>query len=195
MAIIPRWEWRTFGTGSFGECEQKMRALGLDSSKKTEELYILSKKSDENVKIRFDVIDVKSLQKVNDDKLEQWLPVLKTGFPVKAETLAELFKIFKAAAPEFKRPEYTYEQFLEEVIKPCRDLELVEVKKSRDIFKVDGTTAEIAETAFNGKPWRTICVEHEDPALVIGVVDKLGLKGQPNINYIQAMKKSVGMIK
>ena len=61
MAIVPRWEWRTFGTGSFGECEKKMRALGLDSSKKTEELYILSKKSDENVKIRFDVIDVKSL--------------------------------------------------------------------------------------------------------------------------------------
>lgn len=195
MAIVPRWEWRTFGTGSFGKCEDAIRALGMDSNKKTEELYILSKKSDENVKIRFDVVDVKSLQNVNGDKLEQWLPVLKTGFPIKAETLAELFKIFKTAAPKFEREEYTYEQFLEEVIKPCADLELVEVKKSRDIYKIDGTTAEIAETAFNGKPWRTICVEHEDPQLVISVVEKLGLKGEPNLNYIQAMKKSTGMIK
>lgn len=195
MAIVPRWEWRTFGTASFGKCEDTIRALGMDSCKKTEELYILSKKSDENVKIRFDVVDVKSLQNVNGDKLEQWLPVLKTGFPIKAETLKELFKIFKTDAPAFTREEYTYEQFLDEVIRPCADLELVEVKKSRDIFKIDGTTAEIAETQFNGKPWRTICVEHEDPQLVISVVEKLGLKGQLNVNYIQAMKKSTGMIK
>ena len=195
MGIIARWEWRTFGTGSFGKCEEAIRALGMDGSKKTEELYILSKKSDENIKIRFDVVDVKSLQNVNGDKLEQWMPVLKTGFPIAAETLACLFKIFKAEAPEFKRAEYTYEQFLDEVIRPCADLELVEVKKSRDIYKIEGTTAEIAETSFNGRPWRTICVEHEDPELVISVVKKLGLEGAPNVNYIQAMKKSVGMIK
>ena len=195
MGIVARWEWRTFGEGSFGKCEETIRALGMDSNKKTDELYILSKKSDENIKIRFDVVDVKALQNVNEDKLEQWLPVLKTGFPIKAETLADLFKIFKTAAPEFKREEYTYEQFLDEVIRPCADLELVTVKKNRDIFKIDGTTAEIAEASFNGKPWRTICVEHEDPALIMKVVKSLGLEGKENVNYIQAMKKSVGMIK
>lgn len=193
MAIVPRWEWRTFGAGSFGRCEDDIRAAGLNSNKKTDELYILSKKSDENVKIRFDVVDVKSLQKVNDDKLEQWLPVLKTGFPIKAESLKELFRILKADAPDFKRVEYTYEQFLDEVIKPCSDLEVVKVRKNRDIYKVDGATVEIAETKFNDHPLRTICVEHEDPKLVISIVEKLGLKGAPNVNYIQAMKKSVEM--
>lgn len=193
MGIVARWEWRTFGEGSFGSCEDTIRALGMEGNKKTEELYILSKKSDENIKIRFDVVDVKSLQNVNSDRLEQWLPILKTGFPISAVTLEELFKIFKTEAPEFKRGEYGYEEFLDEVIRPCPDLELVEVKKSRDIYKIDGATAEIAECSFNGKGWRTICVEHEDPALVISVVKKLGLSGAPNVNYIQAMKKSVGM--
>ena len=193
MGIVARWEWRTFGEGSFGDCEEKLRALGVDSSKKTEELYILSKNSDENIKIRFDVIDVKALQKVNEDSLEQWLPVLKTGFPIAAEQLSALFNIFNVKEPEFKRESYTYEQFLDELIRPCEELELVEVKKSREIFKPEGATAEIAETVFNGRPWRTICVEHEDPALVMKIVKELGLEGKPNINYIQAMKKSVGL--
>ena len=194
MGIIARWEWRTFGEGSFGKCEEAMRSHGQDGNKKTEELYILSKKSDENVKIRFDVVDVKSMQNVNADKLEQWLPVLKTGFPISADSLKQLFEIFKTPAPEFKHEEYTYEQFLDELIRPCADLELVEVKKNRDIFKIDGVTAEIAEASFNGKPWRTICFEHEDPALVMKQVKAFGLEGAPNVNYIQAMKKSVGMI-
>ena len=193
MAIVARWEWRVFGKGDFGEAEKMIRALPMDSNKKTEEEYILSRKSDENVKIRFDLIDVKSLQNVNADNLEQWLPVLKTGFPIAADKLAELFKILKVELPKLERTEYTHDQFIDELVKTNPDLVLVNVKKNRDIYKIDGTTAEVAETEFNGVPWRTICVEHEDPALIMKVVGKLGMKGEPNMNYIHAMKKSVGM--
>ncbi|MDY3868117.1 MAG: hypothetical protein SOZ52_01945 [Pyramidobacter sp.] len=193
MAIVARWEWRTFGNGDFGESEKMIRALNMEFNKKTEEVYILSKKSDENVKIRFDLIDVKALQNVNEDKLEQWLPVLKTGFPVTPEVLGNLFKILNVELPKLERAEYTYDQFIEEVVKPCSDLVIVNVKKSRDIYKIDGATTEIAETEFNGKPYRTICVEHEDPALIMSVVKKLGLVGAENVNYIQAMKRSVGL--
>ena len=69
MAIVARWEWRVFGKGNFGEAEKMIRDLPMDSNKKTDEEYILSRKSDENVKIRFDLIDVKSLQNVNEDNL------------------------------------------------------------------------------------------------------------------------------
>ena len=193
MAIVARWEWRVFGKGDFGEAEKMIRALPMDSNKKTEEEYILSRKSDENVKIRFDLIDVKSLQNVNSDNLEQWLPVLKTGFPIAADKLAELFKILKVELPKLERTEYTHDQFIDELVKTNPDLVLVNVKKNRDIYKIDGTTAEVAETEFNGVPWRTVCVEHEDPALIMKVVGKLGMKGEPNMNYIHAMKKSVGM--
>ena len=193
MAIVARWEWRTFGKGDFGVGEKTLRALPMDSNKRTDEEYILSRNSDENVKIRFDLIDVKSLQKVNADGLEQWLPVLKTGFPIAADELSALAKILKVELPELERAEYTHDQFIEELVVPHKDLELVQVKKDRDIYKIDGATAEIAAAEFNGVAWRTMCVEHEDPVLIMKVVEKLGMKGVENMNYIQAMKKSVGI--
>ncbi len=191
--IIPRWEWRTFGKGNFGKGEIAMRALPLGSNKKTEEEYILSRKSDENVKIRFDLVDVKALQKVNEDKLEQWLPVMKTGFPIDQENIKKLFAILKVDVPHLERESYTHEQFIDEIVKPHKDLVVVQVKKDRDIYKIDGAASEIAKTSFNGVEWRTMCVEHEDPALVISIVKKLGMEKEPNMNYIQAMKKSVGL--
>ncbi|OON86735.1 hypothetical protein RAH42_08740 [Pyramidobacter sp. YE332] len=193
MAIVARWEWRTFGKGDFGVGEKTLRALPMDSNKRTDEEYILSRNSDENVKIRFDLIDVKSLQKVNADGLEQWLPVLKTGFPIAADELSALAKILKVELPELERAEYTHDQFIKELVVPHKDLELVLVKKDRDIYKIDGATAEIAAAEFNGVAWRTMCVEHEDPILIMRVVEKLGMKGVENMNYIQAMKKSVGI--
>ncbi len=193
MTIVARWEWRTFGKGDFGEAEKALSALPMDSCKKTEEEYILSRNSGENVKIRFDLIDVKSLQDVNADGLEQWLPVLKTGFPLSKEILKELEKILKVKLPKLDRDAYTHDQFIEELVKPCADLERVEVRKNRSIYKLEGTTAEIAEAEFNGVPWRTMCVEHEDPALIMKVVERLSMKGASTMNYIQAMKKSVGM--
>lgn len=193
MAIVARWEWRTFGKGDFGVGEKTLRPLPMDSNKRTDEEYILSRNSDENVKIRFDLIDVKSLQKVNADGLEQWLPVLKTGFPIAADELSALAEILKVELPELERAEYTHDQFIEELVVPHKDLELVQVKKDRDIYKIDGATAEIAAAEFNGVAWRTMCVEHEDPVLIMKVVEKLGMKGVENMNYIQAMKKSVGI--
>ncbi|MDY4033047.1 MAG: hypothetical protein SOY64_08355 [Pyramidobacter sp.] len=193
MAITARWEWRTFGKGDFGVGEKTLRALPMDSNKRTDEEYILSRNSDENVKIRFDLIDVKSLQKVNADGLEQWLPVLKTGFPIVADELPALAKILRVELPELERTEYTHDQFIEELVVPHKDLELVQVKKNRDIYKIDGATAEIAAAEFNGVAWRTMCVEHEDPVLIMKVVEKLGMKGVENMNYIQAMKKSAGI--
>lgn len=193
MAIVARWEWRTFGKGDFGVGEKTLRALTVDSNKRTDEEYILSRNSDENVKIRFDLIDVKSLQRVNADGLEQWLPVLKTGFPIAADKLSELARILKVEPPELERAEYTHDQLIGELVTPHEDLELVRVKKNRDIYKIDGATAEIAAAEFNGVAWRTMCVEHEDPALIVKVVEKLGMKGVKNMNYIQAMKKSVGI--
>ncbi|MBQ4281339.1 MAG: hypothetical protein II753_04485, partial [Spirochaetales bacterium] len=63
----------------------------------------------------------------------------------------------------------------------------------RSIYNIKDTTVEIAETTFNGKPNRTICVEHIDPKLVMEVVRELGVEKYPNINYLKAMKEAVGL--
>lgn len=193
--IIPRWEWRTFGK-EFGEGEKKIKAHELGSFKKSSEKYILSKNSNENCKIRDDLMDIKSLRQINADKLEQWYPTMKQTFPMKKEVIEDLFKnFFKVAVPAFARDEYTYDQYLDELVGKCPDLEIVNVTKERSIFTIEGTTVEVAETTFNGVANRTVCVEHIDPALVMKVVRDLGLAGYPNINYLRAMKMAVGMEK
>jgi len=191
--IIPRWEWRTFGQ-VFGEPEEKIKQHKAGGFKKSEEKYILSKLSHENIKIRDDLIDIKSLKQVNGDKLEQWYPAMKEGFPASKDKLEVLFReFFKVFMPQFKRDTYTYVEFLDELVAPCDQLCIVEVYKERQAYEINQATVEIAETKFNGVPMRTICVEHADADNVIATVRELGLLGFENINYINAMKTAVGM--
>ncbi len=190
--IVARWEWRTFGAG-FDEPEARIRKFEQGNFKESGEVYVLSKNSDENVKVRDDLLDIKSLQEVNGDGLEQWFPVLKAGFPIAVEDLKGVFFYFKVPEPIFGRREYTFDQFLNEIVKPNQNLRLVQVKKKRYIYVINGAVTEIAETDFDGVALRTICVEHEDPDVVMKTVRELGMEDLPNINYIQAMKKTVGM--
>lgn len=187
--IIPRWEWRTFGS-DFKGADQKIMDLN-PSVKKSGEKYILSRNSNENCKIRDDLMDIKSPVNVNEDKLEQWYPTMKLAFPLSKEQVTELFtKYFKIDVPELA-DSYDYAAFVD-LCGQQKDLCVVDVKKVRYITNIDETIVEVAETEFNGVPNRTVCVEHIDPALVMSVVRKLGVEGLPNINYIRAMKDAVG---
>ncbi len=188
--IIPRWEWRTFGS-NFNGADEKIMAMN-PSVKKSSEKYILSRNSNENCKIRDDLMDIKSPQAVNEDKLEQWYPTLKEGFPLSREAITKLFtEFFKVEVPELEDA-YDYAAFVE-LCRQQKDLCVVDVEKVRHITNIDETIVEVAETKFNGVENRTVCVEHIDPALVMSVVRKLGLEGLPNINYINAMKQAVGL--
>ena len=77
--IIPRWEWRSFGR-CFGEAEARLAALTPEGVQESDEVYLLSGAGG-NVKVRADLMDIKMLQQVNADGLEQWTPVMKAGFP------------------------------------------------------------------------------------------------------------------
>ena len=191
--IIPRWEWRTFGD-NFGVSEEKIKSYEMGNFKKSSEKYILSRNSNENCKVRDELMDIKSLQQVNDDKLEQWYPTLKEGFPLSQETITMLCKdFFKVEVPAMDKEAYDFEAYIE-LCKTVKDLVVVDVYKERSIYVINEAIVEIAETTFNGVPMRTICVEHTDPENVINVVRMLGAENFENINYIQAMKKAVGIL-
>ena len=191
--IIPRWEWRTFGE-NFGVSEEKIKSYEMGNFKKSSEKYILSRNSNENCKVRDELMDIKSLQQVNEDKLEQWYPTLKEGFPLSQETITMLCKdFFKVEVPAMDKEAYDFEAYIE-LCKTVKDLVVVDVYKERSIYVINEAIVEIAETKFNGVPMRTICVEHTDPENVINVVRMLGAENFENINYIQAMKKAVGIL-
>jgi exopolyphosphatase/guanosine-5'-triphosphate,3'-diphosphate pyrophosphatase len=76
-AVVPRWEWRTFGE-DFGPAEAQFAALTPENLQESDEIYVISTRGDASVKVRDALMDVKHLEKVNDDGLEQWITVLKS---------------------------------------------------------------------------------------------------------------------
>jgi hypothetical protein len=86
-----------------------------------------------------------------------------------------VYKAFNLAYPYFRKDEYSYSEYLEELIKPAKELQIVNVFKKRYAYTVNDCIVEIAEVKFNKYQTRTIAVEHTDPELVINTVKELEL--------------------
>ncbi len=191
--IIPRWEWRTFGSDlqEFLDVFKQYEKTGV---KESEETYILSRKSDDNIKIRFELIDMKTLLRHSDDGLEQWTVLGKAGFPVHINDLALIFKAFGIRLPYLEKDEYDFASFMNEIVGDIEDLVPVQVVKKRHIFTVEEAICEYAQVTIDGKPTETVAIEHTDIHLVRSLVAKLDLINLRNVNYIHAMKKSAGIL-
>jgi exopolyphosphatase / guanosine-5'-triphosphate,3'-diphosphate pyrophosphatase len=190
--IIPRWEWRTFGA-DFGTSDELFRAFTPDKVRESDEVYILSAVSNDNTKIRDMLMDIKTLQQVNEDGLEQWKPVMKGSFPLPVEELKKVFAAFRVTPPVFTRDMYTFDQFLTETVRTSRHLRAVNVHKRRTGYSINGCIAEMAEVTAEGKMVRTVAIESEDPARVIATVRQLELDHFININYLRGLKSLVNM--
>ena len=187
--IIPRWEWRAFAEG-FGAVEERIMGLGEPFSRESSETYIMSRRSGDNTKVRDELMDIKTLRQVNEQQLEQWFPLMKSGFPLPKGELDKVCASWKIDAPDIDA--MAYDDFIGKLVGEEADLQAVAVYKLRHGFKLRGAILELAEVSFDGKPFKTICVEHEDPELVWSVVEELGLADRENVNYLKAIKRSIG---
>lgn len=184
--IIPRWEWRTFA-------ESIDIAVDLDQYKQdrqveSAETYILSTVVDENPKVRDGKMDVKSLQQVNEDGLEQWKPILKVSFPLTLEQTAEVFQVFRLSLPKLKGDGISYENFIE-LAKSNPRLMVIDVVKSRKLYTVDDCIVENAYLKVDGKTFQTVAAEDPDTEKVKWAVKRLGLWNMENINYVKGLKR------
>jgi exopolyphosphatase / guanosine-5'-triphosphate,3'-diphosphate pyrophosphatase len=181
-----RWEWRTFG-GSFGEAE---RAFAGDPERvqESDEIYFLSVREGDTVKVRDGLMDVKHLEHVNEDGLEQWLPVTKAEFPLAAADVASVLAALEVEGPQLEREAYTLEQLLDDVVAPCDELLAIDVHKLRRRYTVGGCMAELSDVDATGRSTRTIAIETEDPDQVLAAVRELGLASRPNTNYPRGLK-------
>jgi len=189
-AIIPRWEWRTFGA-SFGEADRRFEALAPGGGQESDETYLLSPGTDANVKIRDGLMDIKTLEQVNADGLEQWRPVMKGKFPLPAAEVARVCAAL-GVAPVTGSPAYTLEQLQAELTQPARRVRVVQVHKRRARYVIGGCTAEMTAVAADGKPTRTVAIEHEDPARVLAAVREMSLDRFENISYPRGLKQLLG---
>jgi exopolyphosphatase/guanosine-5'-triphosphate,3'-diphosphate pyrophosphatase len=190
--LVPRWEWRTFGD-RFGEADARFAALPAARVEESDELYLVSSADDANVKVRSDLLDVKVLQQVNADGLEQWKPAQKASFPIAAAELPRLFDALHVEAPRLARDAYSLEQLTTELVPAAAGLHVVRVHKKRTHYTVDGCMAELAEVRADGASTRTLAVESEDAAAVVAVVRSLGLGETPNVSYPRGLRTLLGL--
>jgi exopolyphosphatase / guanosine-5'-triphosphate,3'-diphosphate pyrophosphatase len=190
-AIVPRWEWRAFGD-HFGGAEDRFDAVSPERVEDSDELYVLSQHSDASVKVRGGLLDVKRLERISDDGLQQWLPVMKVAFPLAAAEARSVFAALGAVAPSLARTAYTLEQLLEELVGPSPDLLAVRVQKRREHYTIGGCMAERTEIRTDREGTRTIAVESEDSPRVTNAVRELGLGSYPNVNVPRGLKALVG---
>jgi len=184
--IIPRWEWRTFGS-RFGPAETRFAELKSTGVQDSDELYLLAG-TDDNVKIRDDLMDIKLLREVDPDGLERWEPVMKQGFPLGAAEMKQVFAALNLAPPPLDREAYTLEQFLDELVTPSGVFRPVKVHKRRVRYTVGGCTSEVTEIRAEGKTTRSIAIEAEDASAVIAAIASVGLANYFNTNYPRGLR-------
>jgi len=128
------------------------------------------------------------------DGLEQWNPLMKGEFPMKASILeSEVFPAFQVTMPKLAKDEYTYDEFME-MVYSHPDLAAVKVHKQRFGYMVNNTICEFGEVLINGARVYTINSESTEVEDIKKTVREIGLEGVENINYLQAIKRVIGMI-
>ena len=189
--VVPRWEWRTFGA-TFGSAERDLASRAPDRVEESDDLYLLSRRSDASVKVRDGLMDVKHLLQVDASGLEQWVPVLKATFPLAAADVASVLATLGTPPGALERASYTLEELIDGIVEPSPDLRAVMVRKRRERHTVDGCMAELTEMRTGTGTTRTIAIESEDPDQVRAAVRALALDDRPVICVARGLKALVG---
>jgi exopolyphosphatase / guanosine-5'-triphosphate,3'-diphosphate pyrophosphatase len=139
------------------------------------------------------LLDVKRLEAVDGNGLEQWRPVLKGLFPLGAADLRVVLGALGVPVPELGREAFTLEQLVDEMVEPSPALTAVAVHKRRVHYRLGDCMAELSEVTAEGRSARTIAVEAEDPDLVAATVRELQLADRPNVCLARGLKTLLGL--
>ncbi|WP_044555533.1 hypothetical protein [Shewanella piezotolerans] len=193
----PRFEFRTFGQ-DFTASAERMARLSMPVPEKvwhreSDEIYIMSRTNDlNNTKIRDGKMDVKSYVTTTDG-LEQWDPKLKAEFPISKQQLVdEIFPAFMVEQPELIESEYSFDAFIA-LIDNHPDLQAVKIHKERFGYMVNNTICEVANVLVNGAKIVSINSESTELEDIQQTIKDVKLEGVENINYLQAIKRIIGM--
>jgi len=194
----PRFEFRTFGR-EFDEASMRMARLSNPVPEKvwerrSKEIYIVSATNDKNnTKIRDGKMDIKTFV-TEKDGLEQWNPLMKGEFPISKDVLEkEVFPAFAVDMPALSKDTYTLDEFLQ-MVRANSSLKAVSVEKQRFGYMVNDTICEVANVWINGAKLVSINSESTVLADILKTMKDVGIDGCENINYLQAVKRVIGMI-
>ncbi len=197
---INKFEFRTFGL-NFVELANHVDQISMAKFENTYEqvsdIYIVSKNNDiNNIKIRNGKLKIKTyVREING--LEHWTLLMKKKFPIKATVLKEkVFSAFQVDTPHFAQKKYSLRAFMD-LIDIHPDLHKVNVHKQRTIYQVNGHFCEIANVSINDNEVVTVSSETNEIGKIdkiIKTLEEINLKDIENINYLQAIKRVIGMV-
>jgi exopolyphosphatase/guanosine-5'-triphosphate,3'-diphosphate pyrophosphatase len=190
LPIVPRWEWRTFGD-DFAVAERVLGGHEPEKVEESDEYYVLSADSDASTKLRGGLMDMKRLERVSDEGLELWRPVMKAEFPLSVDEVRSLFAGLEVAVPALTRDEYPLAE-LRDLVVAAPELHIVGLHKHRVRYRLDDCMVELSKFRVEPRSIRTIAIESPDPALVLATIHKLGLDGRRNTNVARGLKTLVG---
>ena len=80
--IVPRWEWRAFARylGAAGDCPAALPRTACTRTTSSD----CSREGPDAVKVCDGLMDVKHLERVDEQGLERWMPTMKATFPLSA---------------------------------------------------------------------------------------------------------------
>ncbi|HEU5243209.1 MAG TPA: hypothetical protein VFU33_02305, partial [Gaiellaceae bacterium] len=178
---------------SFGAAEAILDLHEPERVDESDELYLLSEESDASVKVRDDVLDVKRLEAVDGNGLEQWRPVLRGLFPLGAADVRTMLGALGVSVRALGREAYTLEQLTGEVVEADPALCAVTVHERRVRYRLDDCLAELSKVTAGDLSARTIAVEAEDPELVATTIRELELADRPNVCLARGLKTLLGL--
>ena len=118
---------------------------------------------------------------------------VKGEFPISRAVLEnEVFPAFMVEMPALDKDEYTYDEFIA-MVKANPDLAAVRVHKQRFGYMVNDTICEVGNVLINGAKVVTINSESTEIEDIKKTIADCGLEGVENINYLQAIKRVIGM--
>ncbi|HEX5634548.1 MAG TPA: hypothetical protein VFX50_15005 [Gemmatimonadales bacterium] len=189
-AIVPRWEWRTFDSED-RVAVGRFAALTAERVQESDEVYLLSPLTDANVKVRDDLMDIKTLEAVGPTGLEQWRPIMKASFPLTADAVQAVCSALGVTPPAALREATTLEELVESL--EGQGVRAVPVHKLRLRYVIDGAMAEMTEVITGGKRVRSVAIESEDTEQVNQALEEMDLLGITNTSYPRGLKALVGM--
>ena len=189
--IKPRYEFRIWSE-SLTPLQKKLEAMAQPRETKSQETYLISAVTEKcNAKIRAELMDIKVLI-AEDRGLEQWKPIMKSGFPLESAVIAEeVFPSLMLPAPTLPNSQYSMDEFFAQVVAKEPKIAVVDVTKTRYQFNIAACATEYSSITINKVARETVAVESTDPDAVLQLVRELGIN-EPNVSYVREIRRTLG---
>jgi hypothetical protein len=190
---IPRWQWRT-SASDLSQLFSRFPASVDDAGKAVEEIHLVCLHSSHSAVITGETLELRWRKELSPAGLELWDSILRIGLPYRSDDLARLWAAWGMPAPSPRVDYRSVASFLDDAIRPNREVLPVRVVRyRRDVF-FHGMICSIERVEVTPPAhFDTFAIEHEDPSLMLQVLTDLGLDARDNVNFLRGLRDALGL--